>query len=67
MSMSTAYASAYDVAADEWDPGTWEGASRVWLEAVLSRHLERAGEDSMTAAVRAELASRPWQGVNPYA
>lgn len=40
--------------------------SRVVLEAVLWRSVE-LGHDDDAAAIRAELASRTWQNLNPYA
>lgn len=40
--------------------------SRVELEHVLLRDVE-IGDETSADAIRTELASRPWQGVNPYA
>jgi hypothetical protein len=40
--------------------------SRVELEPIMARDLE-LGDVESAEAIRAELASRVWQGVNPYA
>lgn len=42
------------------------GLSRVELEPLLAAAVEE-GRDSEAAAIRAELAARTWQNVNPYA
>lgn len=44
-------------------------ASRVELEPVLAACVRRGTPESLAdaAAIRAELASREWQNLNPYA
>lgn len=42
------------------------GLSRVELEHVLARAVA-VGDDAEAEAIRAELASRTWQNINPYA
>lgn len=61
----TAYSAAYSAAygSEPFDP---TGLSRVELEPVLAMLVE-TGRDAEAAAVRAELAGRTWQNVNPYA
>lgn len=48
------------------DPATAATLSRVILEPVMMRDAA-IGDDVSAAVIRAELASRPWQGFNPYA
>jgi hypothetical protein len=48
------------------DPGYVPYASRVWLEPVMMRNAA-LGDDEAVEIIRAELASRVWQGLNPYA
>lgn len=45
------------------------GLSRVELEHVLARDLEIGTPEALdnAAAIRAELAARTWQNINPYA
>lgn len=61
----TAYSAAYSTAygADVLDP---TGLSRVELEPLLAAAVEE-GRDAEADAIRAELAGRTWQNVNPYA
>ena len=42
------------------------GLSRVCLEPVMARAAV-VGDDALVEAIRAELAARTWQNVNPYA
>jgi hypothetical protein len=42
------------------------GASRVILEPELADHLAH-GRTTEAEAIRAELAARTWQNLNPYA
>jgi hypothetical protein len=46
-----------------------DNTSRVELEHVLIALVERGTEEDLVdaAAIRAELASRTWQNINPYA
>lgn len=46
-----------------------DNASRVELEPVLAASVALGTPESLAdaAAIRAELASRTWQNVNPYA
>jgi hypothetical protein len=48
------------------DAATASTLSRVELEPILARDLE-LGDDTSAEVIRTELASRVWQGFNPYA
>jgi hypothetical protein len=48
----------------EVDPAT---TSRVVLEHLALSLIREGGQDEDVEAIRAELASRVWQGTNPYA
>jgi len=48
------------------DAATAATLSRVILEPVMMRDIA-IGDDVSAEVIRAELASRPWQGINPYA
>lgn len=48
----------------EVDPAT---TSRVELEPYLCKLARDPARADDAAAIRAELAARPWQGFNPYA
>lgn len=48
------------------DLGPLDNLSRVELEPILWRAV-CVGDQADVAAVRAELAARTWQNINPYA
>lgn len=48
------------------DLGDLSRLSRVELEHVLGRAIA-VGDEADVAAIRAELAGRTWQNINPYA